>query len=54
MIAVRTALAATGVIGAMYAAIALIYSPTWLDFSVGVIISAAAVTGIGLADWLER
>lgn len=54
MIAVRTALAVTMVIGAMYACIALIYSPTLLDFSVGVIISAAAVGGLGLADWLER
>lgn len=51
---VRTALMITAFIGAIYAALGLIYSPGYLDLAIGLIIAALAVTGLGLTDWINK
>jgi len=53
-LSVRTALTITMFIGLIYAAIGLIFSPTLLDFGIGVAIVAAAVIGQGLIEWIDR
>lgn len=53
-ITLRTAFTITVFIGAIYAALGLIFSPTPTDFGIGLAIVGAALAGQGLIDWIDR
>jgi len=50
---VRAGFAATTAIGIIYSIFG-VFSPTWNDLALGMIVTSAGITGLGLCSWMER